>query len=117
MALVLQTIDVKETEADVALVNGKHVRAFDTYSNALANTTTGLVAIESLDVLTGNSGGAITQDATCGLAVDSNGMLNFFVDDANAEIYLYPISNVDLETKVPVNSFGRWGGPLRVVVA
>lgn len=116
MALQLQTIDVKETEADIALVNGKEVRVFDSYANALANTTTGLVTIESLDVLTGAAGGVVTQDATNGLAVDANGMLNFFVDDANTEVFIMPIANVDTVTKVPVNDLGRWGGPFRVVV-
>lgn len=66
--------------------SGKTVNIYDTYANALAHASTGLIGVSGIfetDLLTGAAGDGITQVAkTNGLIVDQNGMIHFNVDTA-----------------------------------
>lgn len=111
MALQLLTLDAKTWEADGASVVGKQVNIYQSYLGALNKTASDLVVVRELDVLTGTAGNVITQVAgESGPVVDTNGMLNIFVDDGGTgEIFISEVGELDDITKVHVNSFGKLG--------
>lgn len=68
---------------------GSCVNVYDTYAHALAHASTGLATVNSADKLTGASSTLISQAAkTVGVAVDRDGMINFYIDDAGTDCYL-----------------------------
>ena len=106
MADKLMTIDMKTGEADGASVVGKVVNIYNTYTNALAHSSTGLVTVKDVNRLDGTVGSAITQTAkTAGPTVDNNGMLVVYLDDGGSSQDYY--LNGDL---------GRGRFPQKIVV-
>jgi hypothetical protein len=79
-------VHVNEYIGDELHCSGKTVNIYDTYANALAHASTGLVGASGLFImapLTGAEGAGITQVAkTHGLVVDENGMIHFVIDSA-----------------------------------
>jgi hypothetical protein len=105
MAVKLINMKCDYLEADGASVVGKIVNVYNTYANALTHGEDGLCTIYAATVLTGAQGAAITQVAkTTGVTIDNNGLIRFYVDDAEyTEVFLISVA-------------GRQSGPIRVVV-
>lgn len=98
MAVKLMNIPYGDCEHSIECAVGKVALIYDTYPNALAFGSTGLLSssrVLALNVLTNASGAGITQakggtestdgtgtvTADTGITVDKNGMLNFAIDD------------------------------------
>ena len=105
------TIDAKTWETDGASVVGKRVNVYKSFLGAKNKTVSELATARELNVDTGSAGDVITQTVgVTGPLVDTNGMLNIFVDDSETtEVFLSPVAQVDAVTKVPVNDFGKLG--------
>lgn len=107
MALKLMQVKANQYEADGATIVGKTFNVYDTYANALAHSSTGLITgLQELNRLTGGGGDVVTQVAkTTGFDADVHGLVNFFIDDGGGYSEVFVISEA-----------GRQSGPIRLVV-
>ena len=109
MANKLLTIDCGSWEKDNGSVVGRQVNVYNSYLDALNKESSGLAVIYNVNLLDGTIGSAISQTAgSVGPVIDSNGMLNIYVDDSvHSEVFISEVGKLDTTTKVKVNAFGK----------
>lgn len=96
--------DASDLEKDPCGVYTQVFNIYNTYANALAHGENGLMTVSTVDLLDGTADAAVTQVArVTGIQANVDGLVNFIVDDANAEVWV-------------ACEAGRFGAPRRVIV-